>query len=1510
MNELNQSNNQPISGKELYQLTHPQKRIWYIEKLYPNTSLYNIGGVSIVSGKVNFKLLEDALNLFIKRNDGIRLHFTERNGEVKQYFSDFIKVKIDFFDFSAGEDPEGEFSAWTMSVMEKPFILLNSNLFYFAIYKVSDGKTGFLGKFHHIIADGWSINILTDQVYQIYQQLSNGEEVGDSLHYSYAEFVNHEQTYLNSERFTKNLTFWKEKFADIPEPLFNTNSESINGARVSFPIENSISDKIQQFCANNKFSLNTFFTALFLIYLSKISQHQDLVIGLPVLNRSGEKEKSIFGMFTSTMPFRFVLDGNSDALQIMKQINEDLRKFYFHQKYPYDLLIQDLELKKKGYDSLFQVSVNYYNTKVYQEADGFPVTTEELYNGKQFYLMQLIIKEWDRQGKITIEIDYKLQEFSKAQINQVLKSLMNLVDQVLNTPSLQVSKLNLLPESEKNKLIFMFNSSKNEYPKDKTIYQLFEEQVSRTPNRIAIEFEKEQLTYNWLNQRSNQLAAVLRAKGVTRNTIVGLMATHSSEAVIGILGILKAGGAYLPIDPEYPKERIEYMLSDSACNILLTNCKTENVCDFEGLIISLDDSELYRGDDPNPAPISKPEDLAYIIYTSGSTGKPKGVMIEHRGLVNYIWWAKKVYLRDENDTFALYSSFSFDLTVTSIFTPLVGGNKIVVYCDDGAEYVLYRIIKENKATVIKLTPSHLSLLTDKDYHYSNVKRFIVGGEDLKVSLATSIQKSFGKDIEIYNEYGPTETVVGCMIHKFDAEVDNRVSVPIGVPADNVQIYILDKDLNPLPHECIGEMYVSGDGVARGYLNQPELTAEKFIANPFIQGKRMYRTGDLAKFLMNGKIEYAGRADQQVKIRGYRIELGEIDKRLVEFEAVSNATVIDRQDENGNKYLCAYIVAKEKEGADPGLIPQIKDYLTNLLPDYMIPARFVLLPEIPLTQNGKIDRNLLPEPQLTEISEVQYVAPVNNREELLLDTIHQILGAQEIGMASNFYHYGGDSIKAIQIAAKLNDLGLKIKVRDILSNPVINEMAACLEDDMDKIDQAPSVGSFKPTPIYEWFFTRNFNDENYYNQSVVLDFKDDRLLENIPAIIDVLVKHHDSLRLNYNRTNGELFYNNDLLQTVSLVQTYDLTLYSPEEQDQRLAQLMIDFKAGFKIETGILFKAGIFDLGSRGKKVLITAHHLLVDGISWRIILEDLNRIIDQLITGAEIILPLKTHSLKDWSAHLEDYRKNEAKNEAAFWDQVAKEEFSFPVDFNSGDDQLANCATLTFHLNPTETGQLLRGSENGFGVKTDELLIAALVRTIGDFTGKKGVVLELEGHGREDIFDDVDITRTVGWFTCLYPVALNIPGTEIPEQLKAIKEQLRNIPNHGIGYGLLKADLEKESSQKQKPIRFNFLGDFNMTFENQHFTCSYQDAAKDSNPSNQLTALLDINAMIIADELRVSLTYSKDKFKAATINDFLAKFKADLKKVIDCNNEPIDMVIPSDFGMVKLSQDDLDSILA
>ncbi|MFC5699787.1 amino acid adenylation domain-containing protein, partial [Cohnella faecalis] len=512
----------------------------------------------------------------------------------------------------------------------------------------------------------------------------------------------------------------------------------------------------------------------------------------------------------------------------------------------------------------------------------------------------------------------------------------------------QLKAIELLSAEEKRQLLHAFNDTKATYPANQTIHGLFEEQVKKTPDHTAVVLESESLTYAELNGRANQLARVLRGKGVGADRIVGILAERSLEMIVGILGILKAGGAYLPIDPDYPAERIGYMLEDSGADILLTQKRLQGqTMGFAGEVLHVDDERLYALDDTDLAHMGSSKDLAYVIYTSGSTGKPKGAMITHQGLVNYVSWANKVYMQEDRLDSALFSSISFDLTVTSLYLPLITGNKVVVYHGENQASVIRRIIEEDKVGLLKLTPSHLKLLeTDRRLSSStSMKRLIVGGEDFSHALAQSIYEKYEGKVEIYNEYGPTETVVGCTVYLFDAGSKGYTSVPIGVPASNVQIYLLNSYMQEVPIGVAGEMYISGDGVSRGYLNQPELTAEKFVANPFAPGERMYRTGDLARWLPDGNIEYLGRIDEQVKVRGHRIELGEVESALRSHESVKEATVIARKDEEGSAYLCAYFVTNGNLGA-----AELRKHLSEMLPQYMIPSFFVRVEQMPLTPN--------------------------------------------------------------------------------------------------------------------------------------------------------------------------------------------------------------------------------------------------------------------------------------------------------------------------------------------------------------------------------------------------------------------------------------------------------------------------------------------------------------------------------------------------------------------------------
>ncbi|MCX8130378.1 MAG: amino acid adenylation domain-containing protein [Clostridia bacterium] len=1494
-------------SKEFYPLSHPQKRIWYVENAYPDTSLHNIGGYAKINGKVDFELLEESIEIFINKNEAVRLRLKEENGEIKQYVCQNPHYRIDFLDFSKYSNPEEEFQAWVRTEFEKGIKLEEDNLFYFALYRVNDAFNGYLAKLHHIISDGWSINIMTEQLCDTYTRLMNDMEVGGESENSYLEYLDSENRYISSERFIKNKRFWNEKFNTLPE-LMNKTSSNIKGKRKTFVLDDEFSDSIKVFIGKERISLNTFFISVLLASLHKIEQKDDIVIGSPVLNRSGKKEKSMIGMFTSTMPFRFCIDSNSTVSDFIGEVNREIMQCYFSQKYPYDFLASDLELKRKGYDSLFQVCVNYYNTHLSKEINGISVESVEVYNGCQLYSLQLVIKDWTDTGKLTLDFDYKTDDYSEFQIESMYSIVMNITRQFITNPDMRIKDVEILSKKDKDCLIYELNDTGAVYPGEKTIYGLFEEQVKKTPDRIAVAYEDLQLTYRELNEKANQLAGMLRRKGVKPDGIIALMVTHSLEAVIGILGVLKSGGAYLPVDPSYPAERANYLLEDSGAKILLTNTDLKDGMEFNGEIINIGDKEIYCGTTNNIEAVNSPNDLAYVIYTSGSTGKPKGVMIEHRGLVNYIWWAKRMYIPKEDEIFALYSSLSFDLTVTSVFTPLICGSKIEIYSDDGSEFILYKILRENRVTVVKLTPAHLSLLKDMDNSNSSVKRFIVGGEDLKTGLANSIHKSFNGKIEIFNEYGPTETVVGCMIHKYDPEKDTGGSVPIGHPASNVQIYILDRFLNPLPGGTIGEMYISGDGVARGYLNRQQLTDERFICNPFIAGQKMYKTGDLARRLDDGKIEYSGRADHQVKIRGYRIELGEIESQLMRHESIEEAVVIDCTDSTGSKFLCAYVVP----GNDFN-ISGIREFLSRYLPDYMVPLHFIAMEQLPLTVNGKVNRDSLPAP-VSIAGDERPVIYKNESEEKVAEVFRQILGVDRMGASDNFYHFGGDSIKAIQVAARLGEMGLGVKVKDVMANPSIEQLAVIAGKGKraSAATQAPCEGSVGRMPIISWFFAQNFKNINYWNQSVFLTLKQDIGTIEIKNAVNAIIRHHDSLRLNYDAGRAELFYNNKHLTEEYEVQEFNLSAFTPDEQQVWIARYSEQIKASMDIENGVLFRAGVFITGhTQNRKLLLTAHHIVTDGVSWRIMLEDFDRLLRCGNASNTELLPAKTCSMKVWAEQLGQYSLKSVLKEREYWDSVIKDVFAFPIDFNTGDDSLEYCDIVTGSLCEKETEALLKNANNAYGTKPDELLVAALAHTVESLTGMKDIVIELEGHGREDIFEDIDVSRTVGWFTSIYPVRLRMNETDMDLQIKSLKEQIRGIPNKGIGFGILKYLNGILRYDGQKHIRFNYLGDFKNISSSSVFEVSNGITGSDCCKSNHMTCRLDINAMVFEDKLEISITYSKNKYTGETVQKFIDTFIERIREIISycCSKDQVEFT-PSDFDTIEISQNELDNMFA
>lgn len=1492
-------------SKAYYSLTEAQKRVWYTQMIYSDSTMFSIGGSVRVKGQVNLNKLKEAICIFVNSQDSFQIRLCEQNGEPLQYFKKDIYKEVDYHDFSKEENSEQAFEKWSKEVAETSFNLLENPLFYFSLFKIDECDSGYLMKFHHIIADGWSTQIMSKNIVECYMGLLENKEIKCNPA-TYKEFIKSEAEYLKSDKFLKNKQYWNDIFKSLPEEMPSA-SDDVIAYRKSYYLTEIESKQVRNFCSQNGVSINAFFITVYLTYLYKLTGNKDNTIGNPVLGRLGKKERNIFGMFVSSMPFRYVIDEKLNIAEMSHEIDNNLRKCLFNQKYPYNYLAKDLNLKQKGYSGLYNVCVNYYNTKHITAIDGSPVINKEFFNGQQDYSLQIIIREWSDSDELQLDFDYKLNDYSPQTIDAMFHCIKRIICTAIKVPDKRIASISLIDNFEKEELVVRYNRCHSKYPNDKSVVDLFREQVIQNPDGIAVRDEKNSVKFHELDKESDRLAAYLQRHNVTNNDIVGLLTYHSIDTIIAILGVLKAGCAYLPIDVSNPEERIQYLILDAGIKILLTNTEFEHT---SVEIIHLHNKSIWENKQPSVV-IQKPDDLVYVIYTSGSTGKPKGVMVTHQCLVNYAYWAKKIYTNG-NDVFPLYSSLAFDLTVTSIFVPLIGGGEIYVYPNslEDTIHVVQRIVKHNKSTIIKLTPSHLSLIKDMDVKNSRIRVMIVGGEDLKVELAKEIQKKYGGSLTIYNEYGPTETTVGCMIHPYNYENDTNISVPIGIPADNVDIYVLDRSLNPMPRYMIGEMYISGDGVAKGYLNSSELTDAKFINNPFCLGTKMYKSGDLARFIDGNILEYVGRKDRQVKIHGHRIEISEIERYLLQFKGIHDAAVTYFQDSNNGPFLCAYAMTYYEISSS-----EINEYLSKFLPVYMIPKYFLMVDELPLTINGKIDWEKLPKPQ-TDIDEnIEFTHYKTEKEKVLADVICNLFGLKNISMKHNFFHIGGDSIKAIQVASRLNDRGFKIKIIDILSNPIVEEMACYLEElNQSRNCQEPCEGNIKPTPIVSWFFTQNFKNPNYYIHSILLNVKKDIEINKLEYIFNKLIKHHDALRINYDSDMRRLYYNDRHLSESYHIREHDLSKYPHSAQMEKMALVEKELKSSFYIENDILIQSCIFTFGDNHflngeKKWLIMAHHLVVDGVSWRILLNDICLMLKQISENQEISLPLKSNSYQEWASELSSYQYTE--DEVDYWKYIQSKVFDFPPDHDLGVDTTGSSDKVCIIMSEEETDLLLTQANIPYNTEPKDLLITSLLKTLSQKGNTNEIVIELEGHGRNGLSDHADIVRTVGWFTSIYPFCMNLKDRSLASQIKDVKESLRKIPNKGVGFGVLKYLTKKIENVNRKYIRFNYLGDFSKDIDYEFLDYDMDEISISSDDLNELTYLVDINCMVINKSLKIEMTFSLNKYLKKTMDEFLGEFVSNLRVLVNhCSNTNITTFTPSDFDMVELSQSDLETLFS
>jgi len=1024
-----------------YPLTHPQIGIWYTEKLYPGTSMGNISATVRLKEGIDYPILEKAINKFIEKNDGIRLRFTEIDYESKQYISEYKYVHFDFFDFSnSGTD---ELYKWDSVQKKIPFNLIDCNLFYFALIKVNDSDGGYFIKIHHLISDAWTMVLLTNSILEYYTLLKNGESICENMKPSYLEYILKEEEYKKTLRYEKDKQYWSTKLQDWHEittiKVRKSNTLNAKAKRRTFQIPRKLADKIHAYCSENGFSEYTIFLSALYMYINRITAKEDIVLGTTLLNRSNAREKDTAGLFASTaVPIRININGDMSFSSFIEYISREILTLFKHQKYSYDLIIKQIRENNNTIDKIFDIVLTYQNAKL-KKNHSIKCDTRWHFSGYQIESLIININDREDSGILIIDYDYLSDVFNTTEIEFIHQHIISLLWHALDNPNKEISKFEMLSELEKQKILCQFNNTSAEYNRDITIHELFEEQVKKTPENTAVIFNNKKFTYSELNVRANQLARKLRKIGIKRDEIVGVMDEKSFEMIVALLAVMKAGGAYLPLDPDYPEDRLDFMLADSSSRILLTRSQFIHKTNFTNAILLLDKEETYQEDPSNLENINKPNDILYIIYTSGSTGNPKAVMIEHRNVVRLLFNNKFQFQFNGIDVWTLFHSLCFDFSVWEMYGALLYGGSLVVIpksiARDSQKFL--QILKEYNVTVLNQTPAAFyNLIYEEMKHSENdlgLRYVIFGGEALKPSMLKNFQCKY-PDTKLINMYGITETTVHVTFKELSAEDVLSSRSNIGKPLPTLTMYIMDKNLNLLPIGIPGEICVGGDGVARGYFNRLELTEKKFVINPYNPSERLYRSGDLGRWYAKGDVEYLGRIDNQVKIRGYRVELGEIEKKLLNIKSIKDAVVTTKTDKSEKNILLAYVVYEEEIP-----VSQIRSYLMDELPDYMVPAHYIRMDKLPLTPNGKVDKNQLPEPEFSN-TETQYIPPRNEIEKELSRVWSDILEVGNIGINNNFFEFGGDSLAIIQLLTRVYKNNWGISAADLYEYPTIMELA--------------------------------------------------------------------------------------------------------------------------------------------------------------------------------------------------------------------------------------------------------------------------------------------------------------------------------------------------------------------------------------------------------------------------------------------------------------------------------------
>ncbi|WP_219536840.1 non-ribosomal peptide synthase/polyketide synthase [Nonomuraea guangzhouensis] len=1470
-------------------LSFAQQRLWFLDQLEPGSAEYNVPVSYVLRGELDVAALRATLDALVERHEVLRTRLVAVAGAARQVVDPPARFELRAADLSGEADPLDRAQKLFTIEAGMPFDLAAGPLLRARLFRLGNGLHLLSLVTHHIVSDDWSADIFHHELTTLYSAfLEDGPSPLPPLPVQYADYAVWQRTWLTNDVLKRQLDYWRDRLAgapvlDLPTDRPRPAVRSSAGDQLELRVPKSVLEGVRGVAQAS--GVTTFMTLLsaVMVLLGRYAAQDDVVVGTPIANRGRSETEGLIGFFLNTLVLRADLSDDPTFRGLLSQVRDTALAAYAHQDLPFEQLVDELQpVRDRSRHPLFQVMVSHGKSGA--ETGFAGLESERLITPMTTSRFDLTLAFSEGDDDLTCFLNYSTALFDRATVRRLSGHLLELLTAIAADPGRHLSRLPILTGEETHRLA-AWNDTVTPVAETPAA-ELIAARAAARPDTIAVVDGDRCLTFGELDRRANRLAHHLRAIGVGAESVVGLRLERGIGMVVSMLAVWKAGAAYLPLDPEYPADRLAYMIDDSRADVLITD---DDLGEHAAKLLRLDDPLIERCPDTAPEVTVLPGQTAYLIYTSGSTGRPKGVQVTQHGLTNLVTTMGPVLRVSEDSTVLQFASISFDAAVWEIAIALVAGARVVVTdAEQRAEPErLARLMREQGVSVATLPPSLLAGVDPDDV--PRLSTLVSAGERLDPEVALAWSARHG----LVNAYGPTETTVCATITPFGGD-----PAAIGSAIPNTRVHVLDRQLNPLPVGVPGELYVGGEQLARGYLRRPALTAERFVAAP--GGARTYRTGDLVRWRPDGQLDFLGRTDHQVKVRGHRIEPAEIEQALVRHPGV-NAALVCPYGEAGERRLAAYLIPADLAEGIP-TPADLRAHLRLTLPGYMVPAAFVELAAFPLTPNGKLDRAALPAPDATR-PELDYRQPSGPVEGELAGIWAELLGLDRVGVADNFFDLGGDSIVSIQAVARARARGLHFTPAQLFEHQTIASLAPLVTHrSAADADDGPVLGEFPLTPIQQWFFAQELPEPALFSQSVVLESPTPIDEDALRTAVDALMRHHDALRTRYVRYDGGWVGRNDAAEP----KTPLLVVPVGDDVEERARQA----QTGLDLENGPLASFVLFEREEGGPLLLVVVHHLAFDGVSWPILLEDLNLAYGQAERGEPVQLAPKTTSFKRWAERLAELaRSPEVLAEIDYWRTVMAAPRALPRDLD-GVNASDSAARTAVTLGAGRTAQLLYEVPPVYRTQVNDVLLTALGDALTTWTGKASVLVDLEGHGREDVGADIDLSRTVGWFTSLYPVALS--RTDDPgAALRRTKEQLRAVPRRGLGHGLLR-HLAGRLDGPVPEVSFNYFGQTSDEAGGLGpFRPSGAALGTPLSPGGERSHLIEINSFVANGELTFVWTYSDQVHEEETVARLARDVLRALEELIDhCRAPGAGGRTPSDFPLAGLDQVALDRVQA